>query len=74
MVFLFSDTQIVEESFLEDINNMLNSGEGELPATGTLWHGNICCAGMVGPAACVYDDHHNKTKEPHCERSGAYAD
>lgn len=25
-VFLFSDTQIVEEEFLEDINNILNSG------------------------------------------------
>jgi dynein heavy chain, axonemal len=25
--FLFSDTQIVKESFLEDINNLLNIGE-----------------------------------------------
>ena len=25
--FLFSDTQIVKETFLEDINNLLNSGE-----------------------------------------------
>jgi len=27
VVFLFSDTQIVKESFLEDISNILNSGE-----------------------------------------------
>ena len=26
-VFLFSDTQIVNETFLDDINNVLNSGE-----------------------------------------------
>jgi len=27
MVFLFSDTQIVKEGFLEDVNNILNTGE-----------------------------------------------
>lgn len=31
MVFLFSDTQIKNETFVEDINNMLNSGEVCIP-------------------------------------------
>lgn len=26
-IFLFSDTQIIMESFVEDINNILNNGE-----------------------------------------------
>lgn len=29
-VFLFTDTQIVQEEFLEDINNMLNSGKQKI--------------------------------------------
>lgn len=28
VVFLFSDTQILHEGFLEDLNNILNAGEG----------------------------------------------
>ena len=27
VAFLFSDTQIVKETFLEDVNNILNTGE-----------------------------------------------
>jgi dynein heavy chain len=27
VVFLFSDTQIVQESFLEDVNNLINNGD-----------------------------------------------
>lgn len=28
-VFLFSDTQIVQEGFLEDLNNILNAGQSK---------------------------------------------
>jgi dynein heavy chain len=27
VTFLFADTQILQEGFLEDVNNLLNSGE-----------------------------------------------
>lgn len=43
-VFLLADTQIVQEGFLEDINNILNAGEGldgqSLPG---LLPGTCCC-------------------------------
>lgn len=32
-VFLFDDTQIVTETFLEDVNNILTSGEVNRPAS-----------------------------------------
>jgi hypothetical protein len=36
-VFLFSDTQIVQESFLEDINSILNSGGQQWAAAIWVW-------------------------------------
>jgi hypothetical protein len=36
---LFSDTQIVQEGFLEDINNMLNSGEEKIHARAVVRQG-----------------------------------
>eukprot|EP01018_Ginkgo_biloba_P007241 Gb_31253 [translate_table: standard] len=35
--FLFSDTQILMESFLEDINNILNSGEARFYSVPNIW-------------------------------------
>lgn len=43
VVFLFCDTQIVQEGFLEDINNMLNSGEGSKAAAAS----PACCAALA---------------------------
>ena len=43
-VFLFSDTQIKEESFLEDISNLLNSGE--VPNMFPIDEKNEICAKM----------------------------
>jgi dynein heavy chain len=41
-VFLFSDTQLKDESFLEDINNILNTGEGVAATCGCC---NMGCEG-----------------------------
>jgi dynein heavy chain len=39
VVFLFDDTQVVEETFLEDINNILSTGEV----------GRCCCCSTTPP-------------------------
>ena len=43
-VFLFTDTQIKEENFLEDISNLLNSGE--VPNMFAIDEKNEICAKM----------------------------
>ena len=45
MVFLFSDTQIKNETFVEDINNMLNSGEvsGKPPSCSSDASSHLSC-------------------------------
>lgn len=50
VVFLFSDTQILQESFLEDINNMLNSGAQALKLAAC---GQPALAGITGWLAGV---------------------
>jgi dynein heavy chain len=40
-VFLFSDTQIVQESFLEDINGILNTGEVCVPSPNSLFFSSL---------------------------------
>lgn len=56
IVFLFSDTQIVTESFLEDINNMLNSGEVGLSmrvqTTTNVQSLCTCCVHIIGQGVC----------------------
>lgn len=44
-VFLFSDTQIKNEAFVEDINNLLNSGEvpNMFPSDEKM---QVCCVGL----------------------------
>eukprot|EP00951_Prasinocladus_malaysianus_P006369 scaffold45265_cov47-Prasinocladus_malaysianus.AAC.1 len=43
-MFLFSDTQIKHEAFVEDLNNLLNSGEVRRP---------FCpCDDTIAPASC----------------------
>jgi hypothetical protein len=47
-VFLFSDNQMKEESFLEDINNILNTGRQHVSVCCCTY---ICALGMAAPAA-----------------------
>lgn len=53
-VFLFSDNQLKDESFLEDINNILNMGEVGLAQTGAshLSH-SACPLKLMVPAVLV---------------------
>ena len=54
MVFLITDTQIKEESFLEDIDSLLNSGE--VP--------NIFAADEKSEIMEVWKVHHNQKLRP----------
>ncbi|PRP75973.1 hypothetical protein PROFUN_01689 [Planoprotostelium fungivorum] len=56
-VFLFSDTQVVHESFLEDINNMLNSGD--VPNIFT-FEDMEAIANVIGPVVQSYGLNVNK--------------
>jgi dynein heavy chain len=50
VVFLLSDTQVVSESFLEDVNNLLNSGEVRGLGVMEGWQGWLLAAGYVQAA------------------------
>jgi hypothetical protein len=53
IVFLFSDTQIVDEIFLEDINNVLNSGD--VPNVSSFTHPSLSPLSNLSPSHfCVH--------------------
>lgn len=49
-VFLFSDTQITDEGFVEDINNLLNSGE----VITSLFLFYLCCVLVIKVAIVIW--------------------
>lgn len=74
-VFLFSDTQIKDEAFVEDINNILNSGEVRCspPEAGARWHlgflGECVFGGLRGvPLKTLFLQTHISPRCPTCSR------
>ncbi len=53
VTFLFVDTQIVMESFMEDINNLLNAGE--VPNLFELARQKICSTLDCNESAALHD-------------------
>lgn len=76
VVFLFSDTQIQQEGFLEDINNILNSGELTKQPAGQLWTfvrvvrppkgGNLVPMAGAGVAAAAWAVHRSACANEVC--------
>jgi dynein heavy chain, axonemal len=68
-VFLFTDTQIVQESFLEDVNNILNAGEvpnmfagDDLEAIGAAMRPLCAAAGLPATKQAVYSFFVNRVR------------
>jgi hypothetical protein len=59
VVFLFDDTQVVEETFLEDINNILSTGEVRIESFAKdVWMGLYGLIHSILVFICVLDQSH----------------